>query len=173
MLLSELTSEVIHSEIKAFYKRVSGHVAFVVKTVGNEAMSVPRIPRKMGVYQFDYFFAADLDQIFRFALGGMSASRAFILELCEAVEAVLFTNAWGVRTAPPTDYLASPLAFALSAARARCALRRENGPALVADEVRVLTGEPDDVLTAAGLLAAGGDAPAAVRDYCEQRQLPV
>lgn len=168
----DLTPETIRSAIKDFYDTTSAHVGLIVKAVGNERQAVPRTPRKLGTFQFDYFFAADIDQLARYALGGLQASRSFILELCETVETALFSCAAGIRVPPPAEWYDTPLGFIVRACRARAALRQEDGPLLDAAAVRALADRSDKVLKAAGLLRKGGDPPAAVRAFLENEGLP-
>jgi hypothetical protein len=173
MELRDLTPEAIKAAIKEFYEVTSGHVGRIVKAVGNERISLPRTPRKLGTYQFDYFFAADIDQLARYALGGMQASRSFVLELCETVEGTLFTCASGVRVPAPAEWYDAPLGFIVRASRARAALRQEEGPPLDADAVRTLADRSDKVLKVGGLLKKGGDSPEDVRAFFEKEGIPV
>jgi len=173
MELRDLTPEAIKGAIKEFYEIASGHVGRIVKAVGNERIAIPRTPRKLGTFQFDYFFAADLDQLARYALGGMPASRSFVLELCETIEGTLFSCAAGARVPPPAEWFDTPLGCIVRASRARAALRQEDGPALDADAVRALADRSDKVLKGAGLLQKGGDGPAAVRAFFEKEGIAI
>jgi hypothetical protein len=173
MELKDLTPEAVKTAIRNFYEKTSAHVGKIVKAVGNERQSIPRTPRKMGTFQFDYFFAADLDQLARYALGGLEVARPFVLELCETIEMALFSCAAGIRVPPPAEWSDTPVGYIVRVARARAALRRQVETPLTADEVRALTGLPDDVLTAAGLLREGGDPQAAVKSFLESERLPI
>ena len=173
LTVHDLTPDAIMAAITEFYDLASGHVTRIAKRVGNETTVIPQFPRKLGTYQFPYFFAADIDQLSRFAMGGLQAANKFVLDLCATVESVLFTAPVGGRVPVPEDWHAKGIGGIVFVAQARCALRREEGPSLTHAQVRAVTGATDEDLKSGGLLAKRGDAPAAVRDYCEKNELPV
>lgn len=173
MRLRDLSPAAIQGAIKEFYEKTSAQVAWLVKTVGNERISIPRTPRKLGTFQFDYFFAADIDQLARYALGGLEMSRKFVLELCDATEAALYRCASGDVVTPPPEWFDTAIGFIVRVCRARAALRKEDGPPLGADAVRALADASDSALKKAGLLQKGGDSPEDVRAFLEKNGLPV
>ncbi len=170
MELKDLTAEVITAAIEGFYQTLSRHLAFIAKEVGNESMSVPRIPRKMGTFRFTYFFAAELDQIFRFALGGLPAQKRFVLDLCALVERLLFSTPHGERVPVPDAFWNTTLGFAMRAAQARVRLRFEDQVS-GADIALLCTLSPAE-LDAVGLAGPGPFAAEAVRTVFEKHEIP-
>ena len=173
MTINDLKPETIKEAIREFYDVASRHVTWMAKKVGNENTTIPRSPRKLGTFQFPYFFAADIDQLARFAMGGLQASSQFVLGHCETIERVLFSAPAGGSVPFPADWHEKGVGGIVSIARARCALRREPGEPLTAAQVHALTCLSEEDLRAGGLLAEGGDAPAAVRDFMEKSELPI
>ncbi len=147
--LEDLGQSSIEDAIKEFYKVLNGHVAEIVMTVAHDRYSIPREPRRMGNAQFGFYFAADLDLLFRFALGGAEASGSLVEDLAQKVIDLLELAPGGGRA--PLDWSTfggTALGVAVKAAQARVKLRREAEP-LSAEEVCLLSGWNSQKLAAA------------------------
>ncbi len=154
--LEDLTQFGIEHAIQRFYKTLNGHVAKIVMDVAHERYSIPREPRRMGAASFDYYFAADLDLLFRYALGGAEASGVLIEETCQKVLDLLELAPNGARA--PMDwstFLDEPLGVAIKAALARVKLRRQSDP-LTSDEVCLLAGWTPQKLASAKIAKVHG-----------------
>ena len=150
MKLADLTKEGIESAISAFYKQLSDHVAGVVLSVSRERYSIPRERRRLGPAEFPYYFAADLDLLFRFALGEAEASAAHIEGLCTAVLDLLHTAPAG-RVEEDWDELSrTPLGLCVQVCRARIKLR-DDDEELTSAEVGLMSGLSPQKIAAARL----------------------
>jgi hypothetical protein len=150
MKLSDLTPESIQGAIAAFYKELSDHVAGVVFAVARARYSIPRERRRMGAAEFQYYFAADLDLLFRYALGGAEASVAHVEGMCAQVLDLLHAAPRGRVAEDWAELSRTPLGVAILACRARIRLRDDEGQ-LTAAEVVLLSGLTPQKLTAAKL----------------------
>ena len=153
--LEDLTQTAIERAIQDFYKAVSTHVAGAVMIIARDRYSIPREPRRLGNAQFDYYFAADLDLLFRYALGGVEASGTLIENLIETIVDLLEIAPSGGRA--PTDWTQfgdTALGGAIAAARARVKLRRQSDP-LTSEEICLLSGWNSQKLAAAKIPKAG------------------
>ncbi|MCA9522628.1 MAG: hypothetical protein KC609_16740 [Myxococcales bacterium] len=124
MKLENLSKHIIADAIDTFYKTINKHVSHVVKVLGGETYSVPRTPRKVGFKEYEFFYAADLDTLFHYALGEAKASPSYIRTICSDVEVLLTRNAVGKSV--PLDWAEfgqTALGLAIRAARARMKLR--------------------------------------------------
>ncbi len=172
MKLSELTPSAIERAIDQFYSSVSGHVAQAVHSVSLARYSIPRERRRLGTRQFPYHLAADIDLLFRYALGQAEASAGHISGLCDTLLDLLHSAPAG---RVPEDWKAladTPLGLAVLAARARIKLRDDDS-ALSAGDVELLCGLSRRRLSAARIERKGGLYPApAVRVWFEKEGVP-
>jgi len=140
MNITDLTPETIQGAISDFYRVVDQHVANLVFSVAAERYSIPRFPRRLGSAEFKYFFAADLDLLFRYALGGVDASQSHVRSLCKKVETILFASAATPQPQEtPPEFVDTVLGTAIRAARARTILRQDDAW-LSRDEISLLSG---------------------------------
>ena len=178
MKLENLTKHIIDDAVETFYKTVSKHIGTITKEVAGETYSIPRAPRKMGAYEFPYFFAVELDQIFRFALGGMPAQTHYILGLCDKITEILWSNAMKKKYDVDWDsWKETPLGLAVLACRTRVKLRDEEG-LLTIDEV-LLLGSMDredlnDTPLASAIDEKTNQIPSKVaKEFFERERIPV
>lgn len=169
MKLADLTPAAIDRAIDQFYAGVSGHVARAVYAVSMARYSIPREPRRIGPREFPYHLAAELDLLFRFALGDAEASSAHIGLLCETVLDLMHAAPAG-RVKEDWKALANtPLGVAVLASRARIALRDDDG-SLTAAQITLLSGLSKHKLSAAKITKKRGGYPApAVRGWFEKQ----
>ena len=147
--LEDLNQIGIEHAIQDFYKKLSAHTARIVMDVAHDRYSIPREPRRMGNAQFDFYLAADLDLLFRYALGGVEASGTLIEELIRKVIDLLELAPNGGRA--PIDWKSFSetfLGIAMKASQARVKLRRQSEP-LSAEEVYLLSGWSSQKLASA------------------------
>lgn len=138
--LEDLSQFGIEHAIQDFYKTMSNHVAGIVWEVAHYRYSIPRERRRLGNAEFQYYFAADLDLVFRYALGGVEASGTLIETNVQKIVDLLETSPAGGRC--PLDWeklVETPMGIALKGAMARVKLRREAEP-LTSDEICLLAG---------------------------------
>ena len=172
MELKDLTPEVIESSLEGFYQVMSKHLAYVAKEMGNESMSIPRVPRKMGIHEFSYFFAAELDQLFRYSLGGLSAQISFVNRMCDMVESLLFTTPHGERVTPDKGWYDTPVGFAVSVSRARVHLRTD-GAQVTLKEIQLMSNLSAADLQEDGLTGDGPFPSEKLQFIFEKRHIPV
>jgi hypothetical protein len=175
--LEDLTQTVIEQAIKDFHKSMSGHVSSIVMHMAHDRYSIAREPRRMGNAQFSYYFAADLDLLFRYALGGAEASGTLIEGIASTVLDLLELSPSGARASLNWDtFIDTPLGVAVKAALARVRLRRQSEP-LAADEVCLLSGWNPQKLAAAKIQKDDTKkalyAPEAVKDAFEREGLRI
>lgn len=138
MKLADLTKEGIEGAISAYYKSLSDHVAGVVLAVSRERYSIPRDRRRLGPLEFPYYLAADLDLLFRYALGAAEASAAHVGGLCDQVLELLHAAPAGRVEEDWGELSKTPLGVAIQACRARIKLR-DDDEVLAAAEVVLLS----------------------------------
>lgn len=152
--LEDLTQTSIEQAIQDFYKTMSSHVARIVYDVAHERYSIPRDRRRLGNAEFNFYFAADLDLLFRYALGGVEASGTLIEETFRKVIDLLELAPHGGRAPLDWDkFLETPLGVALKAAEARVKLRRLSDP-LSSEDICLLSGWNAQKLASAKLSKA-------------------
>ncbi len=155
MKLSDLTPEAIEDAIEVFYGQVSGHAAKVIHVVSLARYSIPQERRRLGAREFPYHLAADIDLVFRFALGEAEASSAHIESLCVSLIDLLHVAPAGRVEVIWDTFGETPLGMAVRACRARSRLRAEDGM-VSGDELRLLSGLSKQKLRAAKLKRGPG-----------------
>jgi len=155
MKLSDLTPEAVADAIEVFYAQVSGHVAEVVHGVSFARYSIPQESRRIGTREFPYHLAADIDLLFRFALGEAEASPGHIETLCGRVIDLLHVAPAGRVEVDWEAFADTPLGLAVLACRARSRLRTEDGM-MSGDELGLLSGLSKQKLRAAKLKRGPG-----------------
>lgn len=169
--LEDLTQTTIERAIQELYKTVNSHVADAVMTIARDTYSIPREPRRMGNARFDFYFAADLDLLFRYSLGGVEASGTLIEDLVTSVVDLLEIAPSGGRASIDwASFGDTALGLAITAAQARVKLRRQAEP-LTSEEICLLSGWNSQKLAAAkinkegkGLYEAAGVREVFMRD---------
>ncbi|MBM4321165.1 MAG: hypothetical protein FJ125_14750 [Deltaproteobacteria bacterium] len=152
--LEDLNQTSIEQAIQEFYKTMNSHVARLVMDMAHERYSIPRDRRRMGNAEFQYYFAADLDLLFRYALGGVEASGTLIEDIVRTVVDLLEIAPNGGRSPMEWDRFGdTPLGTALKAAEARVRLRRQSEP-LSSEEICLLSGWNVQKLASAKLTKA-------------------
>ena len=144
MKLENLRKHIIEDAIEDFYKTINKHVDRLVRIVANETYGILRAPRRHGIKEYEFFFAADLDKMFQFALGELKASPSYIKGVCNSVVTALTTNPQ--KQVVPMDWQefgSTPLGLGVQAALARLTLREsEEDQMISAEEVSVLSSIP-------------------------------
>ena len=150
---NDLTPEGIEAAISKLYQQLSSHVADVVLAVSRERYSIPKERRRMGAAEFPYYFAADLDLLFRYALWGAEASAGHVEGLCDKVLDPLHSAPAG-RVPEDWDALGkTQLGVAIQLCRARIKLRADD-ESLSAQEVALLSGLTPQKIAAARMKKA-------------------
>lgn len=155
MKLSDLTPEAIEEAIEVFYGQVSGHVAQVIHAVSFARYSIPQERRRMGAREFPYHLAADIDLLFRFALGRADASPGHIESLCARLIDLLHVAPAGRIEVDWDTFSETSLGLAVLACRGRTRLRAEDGT-VSGDELQLLSGLSKQKLRAAKLKRVPG-----------------
>jgi len=148
MKLADLTREGIESAISAFYTSLSAHVAEVVFAVSRERYSIPRERRRLGPAEFPYYFAADLDLIFRFAVGEGEASASHVDGLCTQVLDVLHCAPAGRVEEDWRELSKTALGLAIKACRTRIKLRDDDALLTSAEVVLLSDLSPQKIAAA-------------------------
>jgi hypothetical protein len=152
--LEDLTQTGIEQAITEFYKTINAAVARAVFDISHERFSIRMERRRLGNAEFKFYFAADLDLLFRYALGGVDASGTLIEELIGKVVDLLELAPNGGRAPIQWEsFLDTYLGAAIKAAEARVKLRRQSDP-LSSDEVLLLSGWNTQKLASAKLTKA-------------------
>ena len=141
MKLENLSKHIVADSIDTFHKTINKHISHVVKVMGGETYSIPRTPRKVGFKEYEFFYAADLDTLFQYALGEAKASSSYIRGICNDVETLLTKNALG-QSSPLNwgEFGETALGLAIRASRSRMKLRDgEDEELMSADEVSLLS----------------------------------
>ena len=139
MNVSDLTPKVIEQALSKFYPVVSDHVQELVLLMSGLRFSIPKNQRRIGAASFEYFFAADLDRLFEFAIGRADVSASHIEGLCARILDVLHRAPAGRLTEDWELLGRQPVGAAILAARSRIRLRDENGE-LSGTDIAILSG---------------------------------
>lgn len=160
MKLKNLSDRVVVEAIEAFYEQTSRFVGVVSRVVANHEISLLRRPRRVGISEFQYFFAVDLYELFDFARGRREMSAKYVEEKCDTIMQLLHTTISGQTVEPDwAEFVATPLGLCIAACGARISLRRPGG-VMSAAEVMLLGDWSEKYLLHSGLRPIGTGSPA-------------
>lgn len=154
MRLRDLSEQAVMEAIESFYENANRFISSLSTVVSNSPWALPRRPRRMGIAEYPFFYAAELHQLFDYARGRADMSASYVEGKCEQLMAMLHTTIDGRRIEPDWQTFAdTPLGLCILACGARINLRAGGeGRLMTLPEVRVLASWQDKHIERSGLI---------------------